>query len=283
MTLQLSAPELTLQALLVGVGANALLALVSLRVGAVTRSGAVAGFAVAAVVFLFGGAAAWAALGVFFVVASAAGRIGSRRKSAIEARYSKGSRRDGAQVLANGGVAAAMVLIGYFAGSAVFVAAAVASVAEAAADTIASEIGVLSRRPPRSILGLRPLETGESGGVTALGTAAAAGGALVVTAVWTLLQTVDGVRHRVMLTAALVWVAGFMGSLLDSVLGAAVQATYRSTASGRTTERSTEGGAANTLLHGKRWVTNDVVNAAGTLAAAVAVLLVLWMARPAPR
>ena len=80
---------------------------------------------------------------------------------------------------------------------------------------------------------------------------------------------------QVLAQAVLLWLAGFAGSVLDSVLGAALQAKYR-TSEGRATERPTTDGQPNQLVGGWRWVNNDVVNAISSCAAALPFLLGLW-------
>ena len=61
-------------------------------------------------------------------------------------------------------------------------AAALGALAASAADTWATEIGSLATRPPRSILTLRPVPAGTSGGVNLLGMLAMVAGATFVAA-----------------------------------------------------------------------------------------------------
>jgi uncharacterized protein (TIGR00297 family) len=224
---------------------------------ALSADGALAAALVGASTFAFGGLPASLSLIAFFVTGSAL----SRRKAVpCEVEASKGHRRDAVQVLANGGVAAVALAASAF-GWKPGRAAALGALAAAAADTWASEIGVRSSSPPRSIVTGQIVPPGSSGGVTPLGWGAAGGGALVVGAVWTAL---DERRPSCVLLALL---AGLAGSLADSLAGASIQAAYRCNVCGAPAE--TPGphcGRPRSLARGRAWITNDVVNVAGTLA-----------------
>ncbi len=109
--------------------------------------------------------------------------------------------------------------------------------------------------------------------MTLLGTGASLGGALLIGLLFglenTFLHALPGSFPRVLL---LVTACGFGGSLVDSVLGASIQARYASrTTPGSVTERRADGsGPANRLVHGIAWVNNDVVNIASGIAASAA-------------
>ena len=79
--------------------------------GALSRSGMVAAILLGTVVFGLGGLP-WAVLLIaFFISSSLLSRLFSRRKERMEEKFSKGHRRDAAQVLANGGIAGLCVLL----------------------------------------------------------------------------------------------------------------------------------------------------------------------------
>jgi len=164
-------------------------------------------------------------------------------------------------VLANGGIAAACA-IGYaFTHSTVLAAAFAGAFAAAAADTWGTEIGTLVRALPRSILGFQTIPRGLSGGVTFGGTLAEAGGALVIG----MFAHASGV--------ASLWIvasAGFVGALVDSVLGASVQALYYCAGCQRRCETEPHAcGNPASLVRGFRRIDNDAVNAFATLAGAL--------------
>ena len=157
--------------LAIGALLAAVIALAAYRGRALSTDGAVAAFAVGAIVF---GARRVAkrrrAPGVLHSVVAAHARSAARESRNCAAQQ-RPAPRNAWQVLANGGVAAlcALAALGW---RIPFAAAFAGAFAAASADTWGTEIGTLSRRPPVSILTFRPHETGLSGGITLLGTAA---------------------------------------------------------------------------------------------------------------
>jgi len=133
-----------------------------------SRDGAVAAALVGTLIFGLGGWQWSLLLLAFFISSSALTRLFKERKRGLNEKFSKGGERDAGQVLGNGGLAVAFVLL-----NAVFpnqlwtwvgFAAALASVN---ADTWATELGTLNPHPPRMITDLRKrVEAGTSGGVS---------------------------------------------------------------------------------------------------------------------
>lgn len=172
----------------------------------------------------------------------------------------KGAVRDGFQILANS-LPALLCLVGFaITQSDLFLIAFAAGVAGAAADTWASEIGVLSPTPPRSILTGKILPKGKSGGITLLGTCASLCGAgMIAAAYWvgfSLLQ-----RQLISLKGPIIiLLSGTLDSVFDSLLGAGLQASFQCRVCGRLTEKSVHHQQSTELVHGLRWFTNDWVN-----------------------
>jgi len=145
----------------------------------------------------------------------------------------RGTARNERQVIANGGVAALAALMGnwtWFAGA----------LSAANADTWATEIGSHSRTPPRLIMSGRRVPAGTDGGMTVLGTAGGIAGAGLVAGLSYFLGHRSGVA---------IAVAGIVGMLVDSLLGATVQGKVR-------------------------WMDNDAVNLAATLTGAACAVLI---------
>ena len=262
-----------------GILLAALVAFIAYRLNTLNRSGAVAAFLLGAVVFGFGGLPWAIVLLVFFITSSGLSRLLKHRKTSAEERYAKGSRRDSWQVAANGGVAGLAALLGVFLPNSVvpwvMFAAAFSS---ANADTWATELGVLSRKWPRSIRNWQLVPPGTSGGISPAGTLAAAGGAaLIAVAAW-LVQPAIGVGEWDRFVFALIIaLSGFAGSIVDSLLGATIQAIYWCPSCQKETERHPLHNCGNetTLQRGWKWMNNDVVNLVCTGSAALLALLLM--------
>src|SRR5712692_8467407 len=161
----------------------------------VNRSGALAGGLACFLLFAGGGPAAFATLAALFLMTWVATRVGYRRKLAL----GLAERREGRnawQVLANLAVAALGSVVFSATGNRVWLVAAVGALAEAATDTVASEIGQYRGPDPRLITTWERVPAGTDGGVTMVGsvvgmvaglviaTVAAVGGMILRTQLW---------------------------------------------------------------------------------------------------
>ena len=267
--------------LLIGLTLGILIGWLAWRAGALSSSGAWAAALTGGLIFGLGGLP-WAVLLLtFFISSSALSRLFARRKASLSEKFSKGSRRDWGQVLANGGLGASLAVI-YALWPAqpwpwVAFAGAMAAVN---ADTWATELGVLNPTPPRLITNGKPVERGTSGAISLLGSLAALAGAGLVAlfaAVFSIPSSAPAQEILAMITAALL--GGLSGAFFDSFLGATVQAIYYCPACQKETERHPRHlcGAETTQARGWGWLDNDWVNFAASLVGAL-VAVALWMA-----
>ena len=265
------------RAIATGLAASAMIGILAYRRGSLTKSGVVGAILTGTTIFSAGGAVPAVLLVTFFISSSALSlwRRG-HRVPATTVEAAKGERRDFAQTVANGGVAAAVVALGRFAPGSPWFPALVGALATTNADTWATEIGLSNRQPPRLITTLQPVAPGTSGGVSPLGTAAAAGGAALIGAVAALGTTPTRQRQSTGQSTEgwgllpLAVASGVAGAFTDSLLGATIQARYHcphcDVAAEHTFHRC---GTPTIFAGGLRGVDNDVVNFLASLSGAL--------------
>jgi uncharacterized protein (TIGR00297 family) len=157
---------------------SAAIGLLAYRRGSLSRSGVVGAVLIGTSIFGFGGWVWGGTLIAFFVSSSLLSHYGASRKALLREKFAKDSRRDLAQTLANGGLAALVAVVAGLVGrtAPIFPLLALGfygALAAANADTWATELGVLAKQPPRLITTGKVVPTGTSGGVTWRGMAAA--------------------------------------------------------------------------------------------------------------
>ncbi|XP_038048871.1 transmembrane protein 19-like [Patiria miniata] len=219
------------------------LAISGLRKKSVTSGGAILGYLVG-FTMLLASYSFFMALLAFFYTASKATRFKAEMKKKIEADYKEGGQRDWLQVISNGGIPTSLAII-YVVDSGfrdlpldfrsrydtTWTALALMSAyACCCGDTWASEIGtVMGSKTPRLITTLSKVPVGTNGAVSFVGLlSSAVGGFMVGCGFYIgLLISFSSPAFKtatpqwpVMVFAAL---AGLVGSLIDSLLGALFQ------------------------------------------------------------
>ncbi|MDH4208739.1 MAG: DUF92 domain-containing protein [Anaerolineae bacterium] len=277
----LNFPDRVFLQLIIGLALATLIAALSHRRGALTSGGAAGAILVGTITFGFGGWVWGLVLVAFFTLSSVLSNYRQRHKEAIADKFQKGARRDLAQVLANGGLAAMLSFLYYLAPHPAVLAAFLGALASVNADTWGTEIGTLTPAQPRLITTGRQVPTGTSGGVTLLGTAASAMGGVFIGLLTYLLLCLESVvqgtnplRPSWVIPTALI--GGLLGSLFDSLLGATVQGIYYCARCGVETERMLHScGLKTSHLRGQRWLNNDGVNFLSSVFGAL-VAIALW-------
>jgi uncharacterized protein (TIGR00297 family) len=248
---------------LAGALAAAVIAIAAWRADALSRSGAVAALLVGTVAVAAGWA--WGALLIlYFVSSSALSKVGAQVKAQRSGGIvEKGGARDAVQVLANGGVFAVAAALMLVHPSGIWLAAGAGALAASAADSWGTEIGMLAKSSPRMITTWQIVPTGTSGGVSVIGLAAMAAGALFISlGAWLL--------HWNANVALAVLAGGLVGALADSFAGALFQSRRFCRHCERATERLVHDcGTRTERAGGVKWLNNDGVNAACTLVGAV--------------
>ena len=152
----------------------------------------------------------------FFIAGSACTRFRYAEKENLGVEQNRGGARGYRNVFANGGVSAAAAILFGVTQQPVFIAMFVGSVATAAADTVASEIGVTGGTPYMITTG-KKVPAGTNGGVTLIGELSALICAIGISAVAFFLGVID------VPTFAICSIAGLVGTNIDSLAGAIIE------------------------------------------------------------
>jgi uncharacterized protein (TIGR00297 family) len=251
-------------------GVSALVAGAAWQARTLTRSGAFAAWTVGLLTLYGTGWQGGAVLAVFFTASNFISYVTPRRSSVLD---SKGDRRDLWQVYANGGVAAAVALLGRtHPGLGLWLVT--ATLAAAAADTWATSTGMWSAAEPRRLWFGPPVVTGTSGGTTVIGTVGAAAGAMIVAATGALAAGTP----VLVLVGTLI---GFSGMVADSVLGALLQGRFHCPRCNEVSEWPRHRCGASTIRKGGfAWLSNDGVNFLATIFACCSTVAVwAWLCR----
>jgi uncharacterized protein (TIGR00297 family) len=247
-------------------------------------SGVVGAILVGALIFGLGGWLWGLLLITFFISSSWLSHYRRIDKEEVAEKFAKGSRRDIGQVLANGGLGAILAIVFARYPEPLLFAAFVGVMATVNADTWATELGVLSRVPPRMITTGDVVVPGTSGGVTRLGIWASVAGSLLIGTVATALAQVasllssGGWSLRAISYTLVAVAGGLAGSLFDSLLGSTVQGIYYCDHCGKETESVTHRcGRMARPLRGWGWFNNDVVNLVASLLGGLVAASLAWI------
>lgn len=267
--------------LILGFILSVVIAAVAYRAHSLSTSGAVGAIIEGTLIFGLGGWAWGLLLIAFFVSSSALSHYRAARKAGLAEKFAKTGQRDAAQVLANGGLGAALAVLSLVStDSWSLFAAFVGAMAAVNADTWATELGVLNSRPPRLITNGQVVTVGTSGAVSRLGLAAAAAGALFIGVATVIFSPLQGSLplERIGSLIVIALLAGLGGSLVDSLMGATVQGIYWCGHCQKETEKRIHTCGEHTrLLRGWAWLDNEWVN---FICSAIGALLAwaMWVA-----
>lgn len=231
------------------------LAFVAVGSKTMTQGAGVCSFLLFALVGFFGGdflpvsfiAALFAVSTVVAVVTKKRNKRSSAVKQAHTARKSR-------QIIAVGLFALISIGVYFFTDVAVFRYIFFLALTEQFADSMASDVGSLTKGKNVSIVTLRPIEKGISGGVSLLGTVSA----LVASFALMLLPLACGALSPTAYLA--ISALAFVGTLIDSVVGALFQALYRCDTCNSPTEATIHCDRPARLVKGFRLIDNVAVN-----------------------
>ncbi len=191
------------------------IAAVSIATRKLTAGGTLMGAVIAVLVFLGAGYTGVSMLGAFFVLGTFATVWKKKEKALVKVQHDQSVRRDAGQVFANGGVAGLMGALSYFSpGKAqLYDLMMAASLASAMADTLSSELGMVYGRRFYNIISWKKDTKGLDGVISLEGTLIGVIGSVIIASIYAFGWGWDRGFWIIVL-------AGAVGNLSDSVLGA---------------------------------------------------------------
>lgn len=242
--------------------------LLSFKVRALNLSGAIAAFIVGTIIYVGFSFHGFLLLCLFFVSSSFFSKCKKSQKKHLDEIVVKGDRRDWLQVLANGGIPSLVSLLFIMTKDPMYVLAFITSIAAANSDTWASEIGTLSKSRPIMLLTFKRVEKGTSGAVSSLGTFAALCGSMFISVIAYFLFFID---FKEMLFILLF---GFIGSIIDTLLGSSLQNKYRCKVCNKVTERKVHCHCIGAKMSRYSFLNNDGVNILSIIIATIGMLII---------
>jgi uncharacterized protein (TIGR00297 family) len=242
------------------------------KIRVIDKYGAIAAIPIGFVILYFGSVPWFVALLAFFVTASLFTKYKYKQKQKMGLSEGNEGARGWKSVIANGAPAALVAVLYYSShNNPIFTLSFTGSLSFALSDTVATEVGLLSKSKPRSILTGEKISTGQSGGITVCGETAALIGSLLMGIICVLLFSEGSLlQTRVILLASIT--AGLVATNIDSILGATIQAKYRCINCGKYLEkRAMHCNLLTVQESGISLIDNNVVNLlAATIGAIIA-------------
>lgn len=246
--------RLTLQ-LISGTALSSLVSILAYKFKLLTLDGALSAFLLGSIIFGTGGVCFAIPLLFFFFSSSLLSKYKPGKKAEYKNIFEKTGARDKNQVLANGSLAGALAFVYFIFPSSPIYFAYLVTLAAATADTWGTEIGILSPSAPLSLKSFKKVAPGSSGGVSLLGTSSSFLGSFFLV----LSGFIPGVSpfpFRLKIFVLIV-LAGLLGSLIDSLLGAYLQAQYLCPVCNKITEKKSHCNLETKKISGIFWLNND--------------------------
>lgn len=235
-------------------------------------SGAFAFQLIAFTTIVFGGVNLFLAMMLPYLVINKVDRLKSKHKSFKSITEHSGSRNF-IQIFVNTIICAVFVLLYFVEANELFILAFLGAFSAACADTMASEIGKMSKQKPFSILSFKKIPTGQSGGVTLLGYIGAFAGSLMPVTVYLALTPLDQVSNP-FLYLIVGASAGMVGTTVDSIVGCKAQRLNYCHQCQSITEKSQHCTTPTQLIKGSNYITNDTVNFIANISGTIAALII---------
>ena len=245
------------------------LALFALIKKAMSESALILAFALAIIITYLGGISAYLILVMVFLLVVLASKLKSNYKENAHQNINAiNDQKQVSSIVCNVLPATVSLIIGAITSNPIFNVVYASLMAEAIADSMASDIGILSSKEPINILTLKKGTPGLSGNISILGISAAGLGSLII-------ALIHFIFNHSLPAFLIITISGFVGNLLDSFLGALLQAKYECPKCHIITEKEEHCSKKTKLIRGCKWLNNEIINLISNIIAGLLALLLL--------
>ena len=215
----------TLNNLVLAIGINAVIAVVTYLGKMISRSGAIGGFIVGAIIYFFTGWQGYFVLVVFFVLGTLVTKVKYREKAEKGIAQEDEGRRGAKHAFANGLAALILGVLAWWwdqndmpGTAAILMAGYCGAFATALSDTASSEIGQAYGKTTILLTSFKRVAPGTEGAVSIEGTVAGIIASLILAVVAVALNVTTGWQGVVAVV-----LAAFIGNTLESVIGSTLE------------------------------------------------------------
>ncbi len=231
-----------------------LLAFLAFIKKALTPSALILAFIFAFLIAFIGGFPSFLMLSTVFLSTVVAGKIkAEKRKEISKDIHEKGHQKDVMSIIANVAPGVFSLIIYYLTKNNCYLIVYAALMAEAISDSLASDIGILSKKEPINILTFKKSSAGLSGNISLLGVFASFIGSLLIALIYLIFY------HNISIFL-IITTCGFLGNFIDSYLGALFQVKYKCPKCGIITEKETHCDTKTKYYQGIKILNNDMIN-----------------------
>jgi len=230
---------------------------------AMTNSALILAIVLAFLITYFGGLCAYLILVAVFLGTVVANKIKKSERIKVNKNIiEKSGKKDIVEIIANVVTGAVFIILYKITKVNIYFLVYASIMAESLADSLASDIGVLSKKSPINILTLKKSEPGLSGNISALGLASSFFGSLIIAIIFSIFNFQTS-------SLIIITLSGFLGAIFDSILGATIQVKYKCQKCSKIVEKKIHCEKETIYYKGIKIINNDTVNLISNVFAAI--------------
>lgn len=195
--------------------------------------------------------------------------ISKHMKNDLSKVVKKTGKKDFVEIFVNGIWAVVAIIVYAISNNQTFLPISLVVMSAGFADSLASDVGSLSKSKPYDFIKRKYVDKGVSGGTTFLGSIASFIGAAIFA--FAIKFICDLPYYQTAIMCAII----YFGVVVDSLLGSTIQVKFECEECGKITEKETHCGKETKMVEGIKFINNDVVNCLSGLSVFMCSLILL--------